>query len=231
MFRWTSGGPVLVCASCGAALCEAAEPQAAAGMAGAAIDASSSIASGVVWSQTMVLRALRGEPVAGPRRYRLAAVAFIAFIEDLIADLLYPLGIAREAGWWPGYKAAVSPTPADLPIRDAFAIMAAIAATLALPRKVLRAPIAHPAWRREAAMALSPLWASPNEDGAVMRCDPRTRTMIAGQVGTAVAMTLWRDPAIAAYHAARHYRSSALFRSKSGRFSGPWRTDPPDRPP
>jgi hypothetical protein len=225
---------VLVCASCVAVLCEAAEPKAAASMACAAagteIDASPSIASGVVWSQMMVLRALRGEPVAGPRRYRLAAADFIAFIEDLIADLLYPLGLAREPGWRPGYKTAVSPTPAELPVRDAFAIMAAIAATLALPRKVLRAPIAHPAWRREAAMDLSPLWTSPNEDGAVMRCDPRTRTMIAGQVGTAVAMALRHDPAISAYHAARHYGSSVLFRSKSGRFSGAWRTGPPDRP-
>lgn len=35
-----------------------------------------------------MLRALRGEPVAGPRRYRLAAAAFMAFIADLIADLL-----------------------------------------------------------------------------------------------------------------------------------------------
>jgi hypothetical protein len=46
--------------------------------------------------------------------------------------------------------------------------------------------------------------------------------------GTSVAMRLWRDPAVAAYHGARHYASSALFpeqawsvlRSKAERDTG-----------
>jgi hypothetical protein len=84
----------------------------------------------------MLLGALRGHPVAGPRNCRLAAARFIAFVENLVEDLLYPLGIGREAGWSAGGQPGADPppyTPAGLLARDALAVMAAVAAMLALP--------------------------------------------------------------------------------------------------
>jgi hypothetical protein len=95
--------------------------------------------AGTIWAQSMMVGALRGHPVAGPGYYRLAAAAFIAFVEGLVADLLYPLGIVRDAD--PANRSWADPggyMPAGLPARDAFAVMAAIAAVLAMPDAKVR---------------------------------------------------------------------------------------------
>jgi hypothetical protein len=156
----------------------------------------------------MLLRALRGHPVAGPRNYRLAAARFIAFVESVVEDLLYPLGIAREAGWSTDGQPGVNSlryTPAGLPARDAFAVMAAVAAMLALPAAALHETF-DGALRRQRQpgrpVDLARLWTRPSEGGAVLRCDRRYLTMVAGSIGGAVALTLRGDPAIAAYMAA-----------------------------
>jgi hypothetical protein len=161
--------------------------------------------AGTSWAQSMILGALRGHPVAGPRHYRLAAAAFIAFVEGLVGDLLYPLGIVRDAG--PASRSWADPggyMPAGLPARDAFAVMAAIAAMLALPDPKARGKWRGALWWRQlgAPVDLARLWTRPSEGGAVIRCDERDQSMAAGRIGAAVALTLLGDPEIAAFTAA-----------------------------
>jgi hypothetical protein len=154
----------------------------------------------------MMLGALRGHPVAGPRHHWLAAAAFIAFVDGLVADLLYPLGIVRDAD--PANRSWADPggyMPAGLPARDAFTVMAAIAAMLALPDAKARGKCRGVVWRRQlgAPVDLARLWTRPSEGGAVIRCDERDQRTAAGRIGAAVALTLLGDPEIAAFTAAR----------------------------
>jgi hypothetical protein len=210
IFRWIGGGPVLVCVQCGALLHEGRSAQTApasfCSLVGTyADDRLLAAIAGTSWAQSMILGALRGHPVAGPRHYRLAAAAFIAFVEGLVGDLLYPLGIVRDAG--PASRSWADPggyMPAGLPARDAFAVMAAIAAMLALPDPKARGKWRGALWWRQlgAPVDLARLWTRPSEGGAVIRCDERDQSMAAGRIGAAVALTLLGDPEIAAFTAA-----------------------------
>lgn len=213
VFRWAARFPVLVCVACGAALHGDGGiprlPDTACTSAGLRVDERPSAAiAGVGWAQTMLLSALRGHPVAGPRNYRLAASRFIAFVESLVEDLLYPLGIAREAGWSTGGHPGANPprcTLAGLLARDAFAVMAAVAAVLALSGAELHEKFDGTLRRQRPPgkpIDLARLWTRPSEGGAVLRCDRRYLTMVVGVIGSAVALTLQGDPAIAAYMAA-----------------------------
>jgi hypothetical protein len=224
-FRWAVRCPVLICVTCGAALHGdegiPRSPDTVRVSAGLRVEACLSAAvAGIGWVQTMLLSALRGHPVAGPRNYRLATSRFITFVESLVEDLLYPLGIAREAGW--SVNGGAGPprcTPGGLPARDAFAVMAAVAAVLALSDAELHEKPGG-TFRRQRSpgkpIDLARLWTRPSEGGAVLRCDRRHLTMIAGGIGSAVALTLQGDPAIAAYMAARDVAASPRWRLPEG---------------
>lgn len=207
IYRWIAGGPVLVCVQCGALLHEDWSAQRApvtvCSLIGTcADDCLSAAIAGISWAQSMMLRVLEGHPVAGPRHYRLAAGVFITFVEGLVADLLYPLGIVRAAGLasqsWANPGRYVL---AGLPARDTFIVMAAVAAMLALPDAAARGKCRGGVWWRQltAPANLVRLWTHPSEGGGVLRCDERDLRMAAGHIGAAVALTLRGDPEIAAF--------------------------------
>lgn len=214
VFRWAARCPVLVCVTCGAPLHSDGSipqlPDTVCSSAGIYIDEPPSAAiAGIGWAQTMLLDALRGHPIAGPRNYRLAAARFIAFVEGLVDDLLYPLGIAREPGWSASSQPGVDPLRYKLGglfARNAFAVMAAVAAILALSDAELPEKFNSVFQRQrqpDESIDLAQLWTRPSEGGAVLRCDRQDLAMVVGGIGVAVALTLLGDPAIAAYMAAR----------------------------
>jgi TniQ len=211
VFSWAVRCPVLICVACGAALHGAEgtprSPDIVRVSAGLRVEECLSAAvAGIGWAQTMLLSALRGHPVAGPRNYRLATSRFIVFVESLVEGLLYPLGIARDAGW--SVDGGAGPprcTPGGLLARNAFAVMAAAAAVLALSGAELHEKFGGMLRRQQSPgkpIDLARLWTHPSEGGAVLCCDRRHLTMVAGGIGSAVALALLGDPAITAYMAA-----------------------------
>ena len=234
IFRWIADGPVLVCVQCDAMLHEGWSAQGAPISVCSSIetcsdDCLSAAIAGISWAQSMILRALQGHAIAGPRHYRLAAGAFIAFVESLVADLLYSLGVVRDASpashYWanPGRYML-----AGLPARDAFIVMAAIAAMLALPDTAARGRCRSTVWWRQlgAPVDLARLWT---------RSERRRRRISLRRVGSenggrpyrgAVALTLPLDAALRGAKSPRRDRrvyGQPRTAKRAGRRSAPGR--------
>jgi hypothetical protein len=171
-------------------------------------DCPSAAIFGAGWLQTKLLRALRGRPVALCRDA--APARSLPIVEALVGDLLFPLGIVRDAGW-PAAGPKGTPTPPRCPptglaVRDAFAVAAAVAALLALPDEELDDRLEGALWRQRTLgelIDLNRLWLHPADGGGVLRCDRQRVFMASQDIGVAVALTVLGDPVIAAYLAAR----------------------------
>ena len=212
VFRWEGRGPVLVCAACEALLHDYAtgsSSDAGNGPTGSfAGDCPSAAIFGAGWLQTKLLRALRGRSLAVCRDA--APARTLPIVEALVGYLLFPLGIVRDVGWpATGPKGTPTPppcSPTGLSARDAFAVVAAVAALLALPDEELDDRFEGALWRqrtRGEPIDLSRLWLHPADGGGVLRCDRRHVFMASQDIGIAVALTVLGDPVIAAYLAAR----------------------------
>jgi hypothetical protein len=119
-FRWAGRRPMPVCSACGAPL---------ATRAGRSIDGPRIVAiAAVTGVQTILLQALRR--LSRPPDAASAALA-LERVERFSGLLVFPLGIARRLGF-----PIASPYPFNaLRVADAFSVLAAVAAILALPEQ------------------------------------------------------------------------------------------------
>jgi hypothetical protein len=149
--------------------------------------------------QAMLLRALRGRPLATPDGAPIAAREIIVMVERFMEDLVFPLGIMTQSGpaaREPACRRQRSIALGGLGARAAFALLAAMAALLAL-RKPATLPDGF------IVRDLERLWASPVCSDAVRCFQGREICGAAAGIGTAVALALHQDPEIAALMAVR----------------------------
>jgi hypothetical protein len=201
VFHWIGSGPVVACGLCHALLSSDGVPPYRTGDPSqsrmANVPPAAVIATRRV--QAMVLRALRGRPLAAPDGPPIAAIEVIATVERLMEDLLFPLGIIARPGPAMPMPAAHGQRSIALGLFGAgaaFALLAAVAALLAL---------SGPAALRDGFMALDPqrLWALPVGGEAVPCLRRREACGAAAGIGTVGALALRQDPEIAALMAVR----------------------------
>jgi TniQ len=218
VFCWVPHWPMLACTACGALLSVGdgvpdATRASAEVLAGAARSAA---VIGAGWLQARLLRALRGHPITRPCAGDLTPSRFVAAVEGLVGHLLSPLGIVRGARSDTAGRIGAGPPPRCSPVgleaREAFAVMTAAAALLALPETELNTQ-SEWHYQRGEPIGLERLWTSPGGGGAVLRCPPEQLLDAVGSIGVAVALAVLGDPVIATYMAGRR-RAAPLPRAR-----------------